>query len=147
LELRTAYKYFDISTTYKSGDLQKAIQPQHRFFANLSYETELENEKQWRFDVTFNAIGKQRLPDTSSNPLQYQLPAFAAPYQLLNSQITKVFSDRFEMYIGAENLTNVQQRNPILGNDNPFGPNFDTTIVYAPIFGRAIYTGLRFNIN
>ena len=51
------------------------------------------------------------------------------------------------MYVGAENLTNVQQRNPILGNDNPFGPNFDTTIVYAPIFGRAMYTGLRFNIN
>jgi outer membrane receptor for ferrienterochelin and colicins len=146
LELRTAYKYFDISTTYKSGDLQKPIQPQHRFFANLSYETELENEKQWRFDVTYNAIGKQRLPDTGSNPVQYQLPVFAAPYQLLNSQITKVFSDRFEMYVGAENLTNVQQRTPILGNDNPFGPNFDTTIVYAPIFGRAIYTGLRFHI-
>jgi outer membrane receptor for ferrienterochelin and colicin len=147
LELRTAYKYFDIATTYKSGNLQKPIQPQHRFFANLSYETELENEKQWRFDVTFNAIGKQRLPDTSSNPVQYQLPQFAAPYQLLNSQITRVFSDRFEVYIGAENLTNVQQKNPILGNDNPFGPNFDTTIVFAPIFGRAMYTGLRFNIN
>jgi len=147
LELRTAYKYFDIATTYKSGNLQKPIQPQHRFFANLSYETELENEKQWRFDVTFNAIGKQRLPDTSSNPVQYQLPQFAAPYQLLNSQITRVFSDRFEVYIGAENLTNVQQNNPILGNDNPFGPNFDTTIVFAPIFGRAMYTGLRFNIN
>ncbi|PQJ75171.1 TonB-dependent receptor [Polaribacter gangjinensis] len=147
LELRTAYKYFDIVTTYKSGNLQKPIQPQHRFFANLSYETEPQNAKQWRFDVTFNAIGKQRLPDTSSNPAQYQLPEFAAPYQLLNSQITRVFSDRFEVYIGAENLTNVQQRNPILGNDNPFGPNFDTTIVYAPIFGRAIYTGLRFNIN
>lgn len=146
LELRTAYKYFDIATTYKSGNLQKPIQPQHRFFANLSYETELENEKQWRFDVTFNAIGEQRLPNTASNPVNYQLPTFSDPYQLLNTQVTKVFSDAFEVYVGGENLTNVQQKNPILGSDNPFGPNFDTTIVYAPIFGRSLYAGLRFKI-
>lgn len=146
LDFRAAYKYFDIATTYKSGNLQKPIQPQNRFFANLGYETELENEKQWRFDMTFNIIGKQRLPDTSSNPVQYQLDEFAAPYQLLNSQITRVFSDKFEVYIGGENLTNVQQKNPILGSDNPFGSNFDTTIVYAPIFGRALYAGLRFKI-
>ena len=106
----------------------------------------LKKEKQWRFDMTFNIIGKQRLPDTSSNPVQYQLDEFAAPYQLLNSQITRVFSDKFEVYIGGENLTNVQQKNPILGSDNPFGSNFDTTIVYAPIFGRALYAGLRFKI-
>ncbi|APZ45211.1 TonB-dependent receptor [Polaribacter reichenbachii] len=145
--LRTAYKYFDISSDYKSGNLQKPIQPKDRFFANLSYETELtEKDAQWRFDVTFNNIGKQRLPDTSSNPLVYQLPVNSEPYQLLNSQITKVFSSKFEVYFGGENLTNVQQNNPILASDDPFGTNFDTTIVYAPIFGRSIYAGLRFKI-
>ncbi|WP_288954577.1 carboxypeptidase-like regulatory domain-containing protein [uncultured Polaribacter sp.] len=145
--LRTAYKYFDISVDYKNGNLQKPIQPQNRFFANLSYETsEKENAAKWKFDVTFNSIGKQRLPNTSSNPVQYQLPEFSNPFHLLNSQITKVFSNKFEIYLGAENLTNVQQKNPILASDNPFGSNFDTTIVYAPIFGRAIYTGLRFKI-
>ena len=147
LNLRTAYKYFDITTAYKSGDLQKPIQPQNRFFANLSYETELTaKESQWRFDVTFNNIGTQRLPNTSSNPVQYQLPENSAPYQLLNSQITKVFSNKFEVYFGGENLTNVQQKNPILASDDPFGANFDTTIIYAPIFGRSIYVGLRFKI-
>ncbi|MFY9243207.1 MAG: TonB-dependent receptor [Polaribacter sp.] len=147
LNLRTAYKYFDITTDYKSGNLQKPIQPQNRFFANLSYETELtEKESQWRFDLTFNSIGSQRLPNTSSNPVQYQLPENSQPYQLLNSQITKVFSNKFEVYVGGENLTNVQQNNPILASDDPFGPNFDTTIVYAPIFGRSIYAGLRFKI-
>ncbi|SDR67600.1 Outer membrane receptor proteins, mostly Fe transport [Polaribacter sp. KT25b] len=144
---RTAYKYFDISTDFKSGNLQKPIQPQNRFFANLSYETVVkENNSHWKFDITFNSIGKQRLPNTASNPVQYQLPAYSNPYQLLNSQITKVFSDKFEIYIGAENLTNVQQKNPILASNDPFGSNFDTTIVYSPIFGRAIYTGLRFKI-
>jgi outer membrane receptor for ferrienterochelin and colicins len=144
--LRTAYKYFDITTDYRRGNLQKPIQPQNRFFANLSYETELENEKQWRFDATFNIIGKQRLPYTSINPVQYQLPESTESYQLLNSQITRVFSNRFELYLGGENLTNVQQKNPILASDDPFGSNFDTTIVYAPIFGRTFYAGLRFKI-
>jgi outer membrane receptor for ferrienterochelin and colicin len=147
LNLRTAYKYFDISTDFKSGNLQKPIQPNNRFFANLSYETLLkENGSQWKFDVTFNNIGKQRLPNTSSNPAQYQLAEFSDSFQLLNFQMTKVFSEKFEMYVGGENLTNVQQKNPILASDNPFGANFDTTIVYAPVFGRAIYAGLRFKI-
>ena len=147
LELRTAYKYFDISTDFITGNLQKPMQPKNRFFANISFETEVkENNAHWRFDVTYNNIGDQRLPNTASNPAQYQLPEYADSYQLLNSQITKVFSDKFEVYVGAENLTNVMQKNPILASDAPFGPNFDSTIVYSPIFGRAIYTGLRFKI-
>ena len=146
--LRTAYKYFNVATDYKSGNLQKPVQPKNRFFANLSYETSLqENGAQWKFDATFNNIGKQRLPNTSSNPSQYQIVEFSDPFQLLNSQVTRVFSDQFEVYVGAENFTNVQQKNPILASDNPFGPYFDTTIVYQPIFGRAIYAGLRFKIN
>ncbi|MCI2229166.1 TonB-dependent receptor [Polaribacter sp. MSW13] len=144
---RTAYKYFDISTDYKSGNLQKPIQPKNRFFANLSYETPVqESGSHWKFDVTFNSIGKQRLPNTTSNPIQYQLSAYSKPYQLLNSQVTKIFSKKFEMYAGVENLTNVQQKNPILASDDPFGANFDSTIVYSPIFGRAMYAGLRFKI-
>jgi outer membrane receptor protein involved in Fe transport len=146
LDLRTAYKYFDVITDYKSGRLQKPLQPRNRFFANLSYETNNDNFNQWRFDVTFNAVGAQRLLNTSANPAQYQLPASVNGFELLNSQITKVFSKKFEVYVGAENLTNTRQQNPVLGSDNPFGSNFDTTIVYAPIFGRMIYTGFRFKI-
>ena len=65
---------------------------------------------------------------------------------MLNLQITKVFSEKLEMYVGAENLTNVQQKNPILASNEPFGLNFDSTIVYSPIFGRSVYAGLRFKI-
>ncbi|MGJ8745568.1 TonB-dependent receptor [Polaribacter sp.] len=144
---RTAYKYFDISTDYTSGNLQKPMQPKNRFFANLSYETPAkETGAQWKFDVTFNNIGKQRLPNTVSNPLQYQLASHSDAFQLLNAQITKVFSNKFEMYAGVENLTNVQQENPILASDDPFGDYFDSTIVYSPIFGRAMYVGLRYKI-
>ena len=44
-------------------------------------------------------------------------------------------------------LTNTKQKNPILASDNPFGANFDTSIVYAPIFGRMFYSGLRFKLD
>ena len=147
LNFRTAYKFYDVSTDYKSGNLQKPLQAQHRFFINLGYETEAkENGSQWKFDYTLHSLGKMRLPDTSSNSAQYQLGAYSLPYNLMNAQITKVFSKTFEMYVGGENLTGEQQKNPVLGADNPFGPNFDTTIVYAPIMGRMFYGGFRFKI-
>ena len=147
LNFRTAYKFYDVSTDYKSGNLQKPLQAQHRFFINLGYETEAkENGSQWKFDYTLHSLGKMRLPDTSSNSAQYRLGAYSSPYNLMNAQITKVFSNTFEMYVGGENLTGEQQNNPVLGADNPFGPNFDTTIVYAPIMGRMFYGGFRFKI-
>ena len=147
LSFRTAYKFYDVSTDYNSGNLQKPLQSQHRFFANFGYETEAkENGSQWKFDYTLHSLGKMRLPDTSSNSTQYQLGEYSSPYNLMNAQITKVFSNTFEMYVGGENLTGEQQNNPVLGADNPFGPNFDTTIVYAPIMGRMFYGGFRFKI-
>ena len=147
LELRTAYKYYDVKTDYKSGKLQKPLQAQNRFFANLGFETSAkDNGAQWRFDYTVHTLGKQRLPNTSSNPLAYQLKEFASPYSLMNAQITKVFTNAFELYFGGENLTNYTQDNPVLGADNPFGANFDTSIVYAPIMGRMFYAGFRFKL-
>jgi hypothetical protein len=81
------------------------------------------------------------------NPVEYQLEEYSNSYSLLNAQVTKVFSKKFEMYFGVENLTNLKQKNPILAADNPFGENFDSTIIYAPIFGRMLYSGLRFKID
>ncbi|SDL73480.1 TonB-dependent receptor plug domain-containing protein [Kriegella aquimaris] len=147
LDFRTAYKYYDVATDYKSGSLQKPLQAQHRFFANFGYKTKArENGSQWKFDYTLHSLGKKRLPDTSSNPVAHQLAAYSSPYNHMNAQITKVFSNAFELYMGGENLSDVQQSNPVLGGDNPFGPNFDTTIVYAPIMGRMFYAGFRFKI-
>ncbi|SMC45893.1 Outer membrane receptor proteins, mostly Fe transport [Cellulophaga tyrosinoxydans] len=147
LEVRTAYKYYDVRTDYKSGSLQKPIQAQHRYFVNLGYQTPAkENGSQWKFDYTLHALGKQRIPSTASYTAQYQLPDYAEPYSLMNAQITKVFNSSFEVYLGGENLTNYTQNNAVLGADNPFGANFDTSIVYAPIMGRMFFAGFRFKI-
>ena len=146
--LRLAYKFYDIETDYFSGKLSKPLTPNHRLFANISYETKKINDiKQWKFDLTYNFIGEQRLPDTSTNPVEYQLGEYSNSYSLLNTQITKVFTEKFEMYFGVENLTDLKQKNPILASDDPFGDSFDSTIIYAPIFGRMLYSGLRFKIN
>ncbi|VXB26721.1 TonB-dependent receptor [Maribacter litoralis] len=147
LNLRTSYKFYDVSTDYNSGNLQKPLLAQHRFFVNLGYETEAkENGSQWKFDYTLHRVGEKRLPDTNSNPEQYQLREYSSPYSLMNAQITKVFSKNVEVYLGGENLSEVQQDNPVLGANDPFGPNFDTTIVFAPIMGRMFYAGFRFKI-
>ncbi|MEM9363983.1 MAG: TonB-dependent receptor [Bacteroidota bacterium] len=145
VELRMAYKYYDVETTYQTGLLQRPLQAQHRYFANVGYNTvPKENGSQWRFDYTLHTLGRQRLPNTASNPVEFQLGDFADGYSLMNAQITKVFSPKFELYLGGENLTAVRQDNPVLGAQDPFGPNFDTSIVFAPILGRMVYLGFRF---
>ena len=147
LNLRTAYKYYDISTDYLSGSFQRPLQAKHRFFGNLEYETHIiEKGKQWKFDYTFNWLGKQQLPNTASNPSKDRLPEFSPSFAVMNAQITRTFSSNFEMYIGGENIGNYRQDKAILGADNPFGPNFDTSIIYAPVFGQMYYAGLRFKI-
>ncbi|MEM8846663.1 MAG: TonB-dependent receptor [Bacteroidota bacterium] len=145
VELRMAYKYYDVETTYQTGLLQRPLQAQHRYFANVGYNTILkENGSQWRFDYTLHTLGRQRLPSTVSNPVEFQLGDFADGYSLMNAQVTKVFSSKFEVYLGGENLTAERQDNPVLGAEDPFGPNFDTSIVFAPILGRMVYLGFRF---
>ena len=147
LNLRTAYKYYDISTDYLSGTYQRPLQAKHRFFGNLEYETHVKSKgKQWKFDYTLNWLGKQQLPNTASNPTIDRLPEFSPSFAVMNMQITKTFSSVFELYIGGENIGNYRQDKAILGANNPFGSTFDTSIIYAPVFGRMYYTGLRYKI-
>ena len=142
LNFRSAYKYYDIMTSYNSGDFQRPLQAKHRFFTNLEFETHIkEKGQQWRFDYTLNWIGKQQLPNTAGEFSQSS-PSFI----VMNSQITRTFSSVFEMYVGAENLGNYKQDKAIVGAGNPFGTNFDTSVVYAPIFGKMFYAGLRFKV-
>jgi outer membrane receptor for ferrienterochelin and colicins len=147
LNLRTAYKYYDITTDYLSGNYQRPLQAKHRFFGNLEFETHIaEKGKQWKFDYTYNWLGKQQLPYTTSNPAADRLPEFSPAFAVMNIQVTRTFSKTFEMYAGGENIGNYRQDKAILGTNDPFGPSFDTSIIYAPVFGQMYYAGLRFKI-
>ena len=145
--VRTAYKYYDIQTDYLTGTLERPLQAKHRFFTNLAYETHIkEKGKQWKFDFTYNWMGKQRLPNTSTNPEPYRLKEYSNPFSVMNAQITRTFSGVFEAYVGGENIGNYKQKNAILGADDPFGSYFDSSMIYAPVFGQMYYAGIRFKI-
>jgi len=62
---------------------------------------------------------------------------------LMNAQVSKGFKERFDVYLGMENISNVKQANPILSDQNPFGPNFDSSLIWGPVFGRMTYVGFR----
>ena len=149
LDFKAAYKYYDVQTQFTKGQLEKTLTPKHRWFANVAYETADTHENkhsQWKFDVTFNWLGEQRLPTTATNPLPYRLSDYAPSFATLNAQITRVFSKTFEVYVGGENITNYKQANGILAADAPFGVYFDSTMQYAPAFGQMYYAGLRFKL-
>jgi outer membrane receptor for ferrienterochelin and colicin len=145
--IRTAYKYYDVKTQYITGMEQRPLQAKHRFFTNIAYETHIaEGGKQWKFDFTYNWMGKQRLPYTDSNPVNEQMGNYSPSFSLMNAQVTRTFSSVFEAYVGAENLGNYQQKKAILGANDPFGQYFDSSIMYAPVFGQMYYAGIRFKI-
>ena len=143
MSLRFAYKNYDVKTTYDSGFLQRPLQAQNRFFANFGWESKRNaKQAQWRWDLTCHALGEQRLVSNQRDPAGNYSPA----YSLWNSQLTRAFSSKFELYAGIENLGNYKQLSPIIGVEDPFGINFDTAQIYAPIFGRMVYAGLRWNL-
>lgn len=142
LDLRLAYRWVDAKTTFQSGLKDQPLNARHRAFGNLGYTTR--NEK-WKMDLTLNWQGRKRLPSTASNPEEYQLADYSPSFYVINSQITHIFN-RFEVYAGVENLLDRRQTNPILASGDPFGPYFDSSLAWGPVFGRNIYIGARYII-
>ena len=143
LELRTAYKFYDIQTDYKSGRKTKPLVPTNRAFMNIAYAT---NFDKWKFDLTGQWFGTSRLPSTETNPADYQIPSRSLSYFMFNGQVTRAFK-HFEVYVGVENLTNFTQDNPIIAANDPFGSNFDASLIWGSINGRITYAGIRYKFN
>ncbi|NOT76550.1 MAG: TonB-dependent receptor [Cyclobacteriaceae bacterium] len=141
-DLRLAYRWLDVETDYLMGRLERPLVPKDRAFINLSYRT----KSNWVIDYTVQRIGKQRLPSTIYNPEQYQLAPYSDPYIMMNAQVTKDFGERWSAYVGVENLTDFTLDNPIVSANSPFGPYFDSSMVWGPVFGRMWYAGFRYRI-
>ncbi len=142
LAIKLAYKWYDVKSTYNYELMDKPYVPKHRVMMNLAYATYMDI---WKFDFTTNWLGQNRIPSTELSPVQYKLPKYGKEYFLFNAQITKKFR-KFETYLGCENILNYTQKNPIVASENPFGPNFDASMIYAPVEGRIIYLGVRLEI-
>lgn len=142
LELKSAYNYLDV---YRLVDGQKVVlpfNPANKVLSTISYKP-LTNK--WHADVNIHWFGKQRLPNTRNNPVEYQRPDQSQSYTLFNAQFTKNWK-RFEVYAGCENIFDFRQKQPIIGWQNPFSPYFDTSSVWGPTRGREIYAGIRFKL-
>lgn len=137
-----AWRLNDVKTTYQGNLLEKPLTSKYKGLFTVSYSTPMDI---WQFDVTLQLNGGGRMPapykmadgEWSWNE---RFPA----YPMLNLQATRWFR-HFSVYIGAENLTNFKQKNPIISSADPWGPDFDTTMVWGPISGTMVYAGIRFN--
>lgn len=142
-DIRLAYRLFDVKTTFSGQLKERPLVSKHRAFANLAYAT-----NGFKFDYTVSYNGRKRLPDTRANIPAYQLKEYSPGFVTMNAQVSKTFGKKypFEVYVGAENLTNYFQKDVILAADQPFSQYFDASMVWGPVSGRMFYAGLRLTI-
>jgi len=141
-EFKTGYSFLDV---YREVDNEKVLlpfNPRHKVVTTLGYNPPSDD---FQIDMNIHWYGEQRLPNTQSNPEQYQRPDFSENYMLVNAQFTYNF-EIFEVYAGAENIFNFRQNRPIIGWQDPFGEFFDTSSVWGPTRGRELYVGIRYKI-
>lgn len=143
LSLSAAWRFTDVKVDYGRGLVEKPLISRNKALFTLGYSPRM---GLWQFDVTCAINGGGRMPDP------YTLPGGSASwrsrykaYPSLNAQITRNFR-RWSVYIGGENLTAYRQPDPIISAADPWGGDFDATMVYGPLHGAMIYAGFRYNI-
>lgn len=139
LDLRTAYRYVNAKSTYNNVLKEKAIQSRHKGFLTVSYKTPETNR--WQFDYTLQLNGGGRMPSPAAQEPLWEDHFHA--YTITHVQVSKFFKWG-SVYLGAENLFDFKQKNPIIGAEDPFGNHFDATMIWGPIHGRSVYAGVRY---
>jgi len=129
-----AVRYNDVKTTINGVLRDKPLTSKYKGLLTATYKTPLEI---WQFDITLQINGGGRMPEPYSD--------FDA-YPMLNAQIIKWFRWG-NIYIGGENLTNFKQKNPIIGCHDPWGSDFDATMIWGPVDGIMGYVGLKWKLS
>ncbi len=144
LDVRFAYRYFDVQQTYNGQLLARPFISKHRAFVSMDYNT----PSNWKFNYTINYNGPKRITNTSLNPSNFQLGNYSPHYFLMNAQLSKSFEKKHPMdfYIGVENITNFLQPNAIVSAAQPFSTYFDASMIWGPITGSMLYVGWRIKI-
>lgn len=143
LEITAAYRLNDVKTTYAGALRDKPLTSKYKGLFTASYKTPL---GLWQFDATLQLNGGGRNPEpyTLANGSASWDSTFPA-YEQLSAQITRWFR-HWSIYIGGENLTNFKQDTSIYGASEPWGKDFEPTLVWGPVHGRMVYAGVRINI-
>ena len=160
--MTAAFRYTDVKqTTFNSAASayqlrDKPLQNKFKGIITTSYQTPL---KTWQFDLTAQFNGEGRMPDGFVIPegsKQYFTDEMGQIhhkwYPQLLGQITKFFRT-WSIYLGAENMTNFTQDNPIVGERretkdghsfvDPSSATYDASMIWAPIHGWKLYLGFR----
>ena len=165
--MTAAFRYTDVqqtsfNTLANEWQLRdKPLQNKFKGIITTSYQTPL---KTWQFDLTAQFNGEGRMPDGFTIPegsQQYKMHngyIYHKWYPQLLGQITKFFRT-WSIYLGAENMTNYTQENPIVGERlevrgerreakgggfvDPYSSNYDASMIWAPIHGWKMYIGFR----
>lgn len=142
LSITAAYRFTDVKVDYGNGLVAKPLTSRHKGLFSASWTPMMGI---WQLDVTLALNGGGRMPKP------YELPDGSLSWQpyyktfpQLNAQLTRNFKN-WSVYLGGENLTGFRQKTPIIDSANPWGDNFDATMVYAPIHGPMVYIGFRYN--
>ena len=149
-EMKVAYRYQDVQADFLRIDgglirLSKPYLNKDRILVNLAYSTPYEI---WKYDLTWQWNGSRRIPDHKLAHLhtgiiqEVTAPAFSTVY----GQVTRQFK-KWELYVGVENLFNFTQENPIFSAKDPYALGFDASMVWGPITGTMVYSGIRLKIN
>lgn len=141
--LTAAYRWTDAKTTYDGQLREKPLTGKYKGLLTASYQTPL---GLWQFDATLQLNGGGRMP----TPYEQGDGAWSWEhryngFEQLSAQVTRYFRN-WSVYVGGENLTNFKQKNPIIDASDPWGSNFDATMVWGPMHGAKAYVGVRFNI-
>ena len=154
---------FNVTTTFRytnamielagKGLVEKPMTSRFKGVLNLQYATNL---NRWIFDFTASLNGSCRvydfmenLVDANNQPIYEngRTPVFP----MLYAQVTRRFKG-WDIYMGAENLTNFTQKDPILGTKlgnsyvNPRAASFDASCIWGPLMGLKAHIGFRFTL-
>ncbi len=136
LDLTLAYRLTDVKMTIGNELREKPLTNRYKGLIAASYQTPL---KKWQIDFTTQFNGGGRMPDGDNWENEF------APFTLINTQITKYFRT-WSIYVGSENLTNFKMDQPIIDAGNPWGADFDASMVWGPVHGIKVYVGIRWAI-
>lgn len=142
LETKVAFRLTDVKYTIGNALVEKPLVSRYKGLFVASYQTPL---KKWQFDLTWQLNGPGRIPSTLGNLPDNQMPDTFKAYFMVNAQITKYFRT-WDLYVGVENLLSFVQTYAIIDGENPFGDQFDSSLIWGPLHGRKIYLGIRYRI-
>jgi outer membrane receptor for ferrienterochelin and colicin len=137
LSVMAAYRYTDVREDYGYGAMRKPLTSRSKGLFSVNYTPFM---GLWAFDATLSVNGSGVMPTADAvKPLwSSKYPT----YLQLSAQITRSFR-HWDVYVGGENLTGYKQNTPIIDAADPWGSNFDATMVWGPLHGAIIYAGFR----